>query len=156
MLQETIVCESLVFRFEGALNFANFEYFRETLARNTGLDSLTLSKSHQKSDTLKSKTGQKLSVSETANGASGNNCTSIASIDFNSSPFQPHEDRSVATTSEIRLGLSDQWSKRTDKNLPLKHIVLDCSSWSYIDYSATQLLQEVQVLFHTSYAKNTE
>ena len=148
MLQKAVVCEILVLRFEGALNFANFDYFRETLARKTSLDSLTLPKSHQESDTLNSKNGQKSSLSVTANGASGNKCTSIERIDLNSNLCQPHEDQSMeCTISEIGLGSSDGCCKSSDKNLFLKHIILDCSSWSYIDYSATQLLQEVRILY---------
>lgn len=125
-LQMPNMCGSRVFRFECALNFANFDYFREALVTKTGLDPLILRKRLQKLETQKN---------------CGSDSVCVQTTDTSISGLQ--QEGHIMESSAVQAVSVENLNKCTHVGPSEDHLVLDCSSWSYIDYTATQLLNEV-------------
>lgn len=129
--------EVRVFRYEGALMFASFPYFRHKLIEKTSVDPITRRKllktaaSNQSTDCSITMTSS--SVNETVRIRLNDQVG-----DSNGSKAHNPEDFGEEAAESKSSGISAP--------LLVQHIVLDCSVWSFIDDTA--LTQLIEALIH--------
>uniref|UniRef100_A0A183IYU7 STAS domain-containing protein n=1 Tax=Soboliphyme baturini TaxID=241478 RepID=A0A183IYU7_9BILA len=115
-----------IYRFDSPLSFANVEVFKNELYRKTEIDPVLYKKERARKNE--------------------SNVSAVRANDFGFFKFAnaKHADKHEADETTQLKSQEDSVINHTD-NGPLKYVIIDCSSFSYIDLSGAETLKKLHI-----------
>ncbi|XP_023932100.1 sulfate transporter-like isoform X2 [Lingula anatina] len=130
------VCKEIpgikIFHFESALYYANAEHFRRKIFSQTGANPVTLKKARNKLEEKQKKMEEKMKKEEEKNGKVHENGDAMT-----------QEGSVVLENCDVEEPPNDFKERTAALSFNIHHVIIDCSSVSYIDSGGVKMLSQV-------------